>query len=49
MSVGKRLAESGTSGVVDAHLAITAESLGTFIVTSDPDDMTKLGARFEAY
>lgn len=47
--VGRRLANSGTSDVVDAHLAVVAESLGTFILTSDPDDMTKLGTRFEVY
>ncbi|MEZ5230517.1 MAG: hypothetical protein R2710_28770 [Acidimicrobiales bacterium] len=49
VSVGRRLASTGTSDVVDAHLTVTAESLGTFILTSDPDDMTKLGARFETY
>lgn len=48
-TVGQRLAASSTSDVVDAHLAVTAELLGTFILTSDPDDMTRLGARFEAY
>ena len=47
--VGRRLASSNTSDVVDAHLTVVAESLGTFIVTTDPDDMTKLGARFETY
>ena len=47
--VGRRLATSGTSDVVDAHLAVVAERLGTFILTTDPDDMSKLGARFEAY
>ncbi len=49
VSVGRRLAASGTSDVVDAHLAVVAEGLGTFILTSDPDDMSKLGARFETY
>ena len=49
VAVGRRLASSGTSDVVDAHLAVVAERLGTFIVTSDPDDMTKLEARFETY
>ncbi len=48
-SVGRRLAASGTSDVVDGHLTVVAESLGTFILTTDPDDMTKLGARFEIY
>ena len=47
--VGRRLATSDTSDVVDAHLTVVAESLGTFILTSDPDDMTRLSARFETY
>ncbi len=49
VEVGRRLAESSTSDVVEAHLAVVAEKVGTFIVTSDPDDMAKLGARFETY
>ncbi len=49
VSVGRKLAESETSDVVDAHLVVTAESLGTFILTSDPGDMVKLNARFEQY
>jgi len=48
-SVGRRMAASNTSDVVDAHLAVVAESLGTFILTCDPDDMTELEARFERY
>jgi hypothetical protein len=47
--IGRRLAACGTTDVVDAHLTVVAESLGTFILTGDPDDMTKLGARFETY
>ncbi len=49
VTVGRRLAESKTSDVVDAHLAVVAESLGTFILTGDPDDMLRLNARFEVY
>ena len=49
VSVGRRLASSGTADVVDAHLAVIAESLGTFILTTDPDDMTLLDARFVRY
>ncbi|KAG1648643.1 hypothetical protein GQR58_029670 [Nymphon striatum] len=49
ISVGRRLASSNTSDVVDAHLAVVAESLGTFILTSDPDDMSQLEARHERY
>lgn len=49
VTIGRRLAETNTSDVVDAHLAVVAESLGTFILTGDPDDMSKLNARFEVY
>ena len=49
ISVGRRLATSGTSDVVDAHLAVVAERLGTFILTTDPGDMSRLNARFETY
>ncbi len=47
--VGLKLAESETSDVVEAHLVVIAEMLGTFVLTGDPDDMTALNARFEAY
>lgn len=49
VSVGLRLAESETSDVVDAHLAVVAEMLGDFILTGDPDDMAALEARYERY
>lgn len=49
ISVGRRLASSNTSDVVDAHLAVVAESLGTFILTSDSTDMSHLEARHERY
>lgn len=49
VAVGRRMAETGTSDVVDAHLAVMAEGLGTFILTADTDDMTKLNTRFERY
>ncbi len=49
VTIGRRLAQTTTSDVVDAHLAVVAESLGTFILTGDPVDMAKLSARFEAY
>lgn len=49
VTTGRRLAETKTSDVVDAHLAVVAESLGTFILTGDPGDMSRLNARFEAY
>ena len=47
--VGKLFGSSMTSDVVDAHVAVVAQALGTFILTSDPDDMQRLSARFETY
>jgi len=47
--VGRQLAASGTADVVDAHLVVVAEELGTCILTSDPHDMSALDARFERY
>jgi len=49
IAVGKRLTQSGTADVVDAHLAVLAERLDTFVLTTDPDDMRALGAEFAAY
>lgn len=49
VAVGRRLATTGTSDVVDAHLTVVAERLGTFIVTTDPHDLSKLEARLETY
>lgn len=49
VAIGRRLAQSGTADVVDAHLAVVAQRLGTFILTGDPDDMSRLKARFEVY
>lgn len=49
VSVGLRLAESDTSDIVDAHLAVVAQGLGTFILTTDHEDMSRLNARSERY
>lgn len=49
VTVGRRLAASGTADVVDAHLVVVAEELGTFVLTCDDADMRRLGARFERY
>ncbi|MCP5029017.1 MAG: hypothetical protein GY929_22315 [Actinomycetia bacterium] len=49
ITLGHRLAETGTSDVVDAHHAVVAESLETFILTGDPSDMSGLNTRFEVY
>ena len=49
VAVGRMLAESETSDVVDAHVAVVAQQLGTFVLTGHPADMTALNARFEKY
>lgn len=41
-SVGRLLAASGTSDVVDAHVAVCAARAGQAVVTSDPDDLRRL-------
>jgi len=40
--VGRLLATSGTSDIVDAHVVICARRSGTGVVTSDPDDLRRL-------
>lgn len=46
-SVGELLRESGTTDVVDAHVAVLAERLGAPVITSDPDDIANLIAGIE--
>jgi hypothetical protein len=41
-SVGRLLAASGTSDIVDAHVVICGRRSGQRIVTSDPGDLRKL-------
>ena len=41
-SIGRLLAASGTSDVVDAHVVICARRAGQQAVTSDPDDLRAL-------
>ena len=43
-SVGRLLALSGTSDVVDAHLVILALRLGDDILTGDTDDLATISA-----
>jgi predicted nucleic acid-binding protein len=40
--LGLLLAKSGTSDVVDAHVALLAHRLQATVLTSDPDDLTAL-------
>ena len=42
VSVGRLLAASGTSDVVDAHVVICARRAGQQVVTSDPIDLGRL-------
>jgi hypothetical protein len=41
-NVGRLLAASGTSDVVDAHVVICARRNQQHVVTSDPDDLRQL-------
>ena len=43
-AVGTLLAKSGTTDVVDAHVAVTASRTGATVITSDPDDLEALAA-----
>ena len=41
-AAGMLLARSGTRDIVDAHVAICAIRAGQVVVTSDPDDLSRL-------
>src|SRR5271165_1049268 len=45
--VGELLRDSGTSDVVDAHVAALAGRLQVPVITSDPDDISRLNAAIE--
>ena len=42
--VGELLRASGTTDVGDAHVAVLAARLRAPVITSDPDDISKLNA-----
>lgn len=42
-AIGRRCALAETNDVVDASLAVLADQLGMSILTTDPDDMARLG------
>jgi hypothetical protein len=44
---GELLRASGTTDVVDAHVAVLAARLRAPVITSDPHDITKLNADLE--
>jgi hypothetical protein len=41
-AVGEMLRASGTTDVVDAHVAVLAGRLRAAVITSDPDDISRL-------
>jgi predicted nucleic acid-binding protein len=45
--VGELLRDSGTADVVDAHVAVVAARLRAPVITSDPDDLNRLGGGLE--
>jgi hypothetical protein len=47
VNVGRLLAASGTSDVVDAHVVVCARRMAQRVVTSDPDDLTLLNPGVE--
>ena len=44
-AVGLKLADTGSSDVVDAHVALLAGQVGGRVFTSDPDDIRRLDPR----
>jgi predicted nucleic acid-binding protein len=46
-NVGRLLAASGTSDIVDAHVVVCARRAGQRVVTSDPDDLYLLDPTLE--
>jgi hypothetical protein len=47
VNVGRLLAASGTSDVVDAHVVVCARRTAQRVVTSDPDDLALLDPAVE--
>lgn len=45
--VGELLRESGSNDIVDAHVAVLAGRLSAPVITSDPDDISRLNAAIE--
>ncbi|MFN0091958.1 MAG: PIN domain-containing protein [Acidimicrobiales bacterium] len=47
VDIGRLLAASGASDVVDAHVVVCARRTGQRVVTSDPDDLALLDPALE--
>lgn len=43
--VGELLGKAGASDVVDAHVVVVAAAAGSFVLTSDPDDLRRLSSQ----
>jgi hypothetical protein len=41
--VGLLLARTATADIVDAHVVVCAERAGQAVITSDPDDLRRIG------
>lgn len=46
-TIGRRCAQTRTNDVVDASLAVLADQLGMRVLTTDPEDMSRLDVPFE--
>jgi len=46
-TIGRRCADTKTSDVVDASLAVLADQLGATILTTDPQDMDRLNVAYK--
>ena len=44
-AVGLLLARTGTTDIVDAHVAVCALRAGQSVITSDPDDLNRLAPK----
>jgi len=47
IAVGKLLARSATSDIVDAHVVVCARKRGQPVVISDPDDLRRLAPELD--
>jgi hypothetical protein len=49
IEVGLLLARTGTSDIADAHVAVCARRSGQAVVTSDPDDMSRIAPELSLF
>lgn len=46
-AVGRLLAHTGTTDIVDAHVAICAQRVGQAVITSDPADLRRIAPKLQ--